>query len=155
PAFTGFGQNIRALPRIPAPAQRFATEVTPDCLSGDVWCPQRIESSLDGTITTPTHYSWNVSFGRKLPFGMYFEASYIGRKARHLLGARDIMALNNLKDSAGTDWYTAAGKISDLREANVPFDTPGLNIPYFTNIFGAGMNTRVRQIINDELGFDD
>ncbi len=155
PLFTGFNQNIRTLPGIPAPAQRFETDVTPACLSGAVWCPQRIESSLDGTITTPTHYQWNVSWGRQLPKGMYFEASYIGRKARNLLAAHDIMALNNLQDGSGTDWYTAAGQIHDLRAANVPFDSPSVNIPYFNNIFGPGMQTRVRDIIEREFGFID
>jgi hypothetical protein len=155
PLFTGYGQNIRVLPGIPAPTQRFSTEVTADCLSGAEWCPQRIESSLDGTIKTPTHYTWNVSYGRKLPFGMYVEASYIGRKARNLLGARDVMALNNLVDSTGTDWYTAAGRLHDLRAANVAFDSPSVNIPYFNNIFGAGMPNRVRAIIDREFGFDD
>lgn len=135
PLFTGFGQNIRLLPGIPAPTQRFSTEVTPGCLAGTEDCPQRIESSLDGTITTPTHYSWNVSFGRQLPFGMYVEASYIGRKARNLLGARDVMALNNLVDRAsGMDWYTAAGILHDLRARNTPVTSVG-NIPYFQNLF--------------------
>jgi hypothetical protein len=120
-----------------------------------VWCPQRIESSLDATITTPTHYSWNVSWGRQLPKGMYFEAAYIGRKARNLLAAYDIMALNNLKDTAGMDWYTAAGMVHDLRAAGVAFDSPSVNIPYFNNIFGAGMPARVRAIIEREFGFDD
>lgn len=156
PRFTGFGQNIRLLPGIPAPVQRFSTEVTPACLSGAEWCPQRIESSLDGTIITPTHYSWNVSYGRQLPHGMYLEASYIGRKARNLLGARDVMALNNLVDrQSGDDWYKAAGKIHDLRAANVPFNSASVNIPYFTNIFGLGMGNKVRAIILREFGFDD
>ncbi len=155
PLFTGFNQNIRALPGIPAPVQRFAEPVSPECLAGIEWCPQRIEVSLDRTITTPTHYSWNVSYGRELPFGMYFEGSYIGRKARNLLGARDVMALNNLVDTSGMDWYTAAGMVHDLRAANVAFDSPSVNIPYFNNIFGAGMPARVRAIIEREFGFDD
>ncbi len=156
PRFTGFGQNIRALPGIPAPVQRFSTDVTAACLNGTEWCPQRIESSLDGTITTPTHYSWNVSYGRQLPFGMYLEASYIGRKARKLLGARDVNALNNLVDQQSkADWYTAAGQIHDLRAANVAFDSPSVNIAYFNNIFGANMPARVRAIIAREFDFDD
>ena len=156
PLFTGFNQNIRALPGIPAPAQRFATEVTPECLSGAEWCPQRIETSLDGTIVTPTHYSWNLSYGRQLPKGMYIEASYIGRKARNLLASRDIMALNNLVDrTTQTDWNQAAGLVHDLRAADVPYDSPSVNIPYFNNIFGAGMPARLRAIILREFGFDD
>lgn len=135
PLFTGFGQNIRALPGIPAPTQRFATDATPGCLDGTEECPQRIESSLDGTITTPTHYSWNVSYGRELPGGLYVEGTYLGRKARNLLGARDVMALNNFVDTrSGMDWYTAAGMLHDLRARNTPVSQVG-NIPYFQNLF--------------------
>ncbi|MGB7207307.1 MAG: TonB-dependent receptor [Pyrinomonadaceae bacterium] len=135
PLFTGLNQNIRTLPGIPAPVQRFATSVTPGCLAGTEECPQRIESSLDGTITTPTHYSWNFTYGRQLPKGMYIEASYIGRKARNLLGARDVNALNNLVDrQSGMDWYTAAGILHDLRLANTPINSVAA-IPYFENLF--------------------
>ncbi len=137
PPLTGLDQNIRALPGIPAPSQRFATEATPECLAGLVRCPQRIESSLDATIKSPTHYTWNVSWGRQLPKGMYFEASYIGRAARDLFGARDVMALNNIVDPAsGMDFYTAAGILHDLRAANTPI-TSIQNIPYFQNLFPA------------------
>lgn len=155
PLFTGFSQDIRSLPGIPAPTQRFATDVTPRCLAGIDSCPQRIETSLDATITTPTHYTWNVSYGRQLPWGMYAEASYIGRAARNLLASRDIMALNNLKDSAGTDWYTAAGMVHDLRAANVPFDSASVDIAYFNNIFGADMPGRVQQVVLRDFGFFD
>ena len=135
PLFTGLGQNIRALPGIPPPTQRFAEPVSADCLAGLEECPQRIEVSLDRSITTPTHYSWNVSYGRKLPFGMYLETSYIGRKARKLLGARDVMALNNIVDQASKmDWYTAAGILHDLRARNTPIDQVP-NLPYFQNLF--------------------
>lgn len=135
PRFTGFGQNVRALPGIPAPAQRFATEVTAACLSGAERCPQRIESSLDATIKTPTHYTWNVSYGRSLPKGMYFEASYVGRIANNLLATRDVQALNNIVDPAsGQDWYTAAGILHDLRAANTPIDRVQA-LPFFQNLF--------------------
>jgi hypothetical protein len=135
PRFTGFGQNVRALPGVPAPAQRFSTEVTPGCLAGTEDCPQRIETSLDGTIVSPTNYTWNISYGRQLPKGMYFEATYTGRKARNLLAARDVNALNNLVDPrSGMDWYSAAGMLHDLRARNVPI-TSIPNIPYFQNLF--------------------
>ncbi|MCB1024558.1 MAG: carboxypeptidase regulatory-like domain-containing protein, partial [Acidobacteria bacterium] len=124
--FTGFDQDIRALPGIPAPQQRFSTPADE---------AQRIEVSLDSTIQSPVNYVWNVSWGRSLPKGMYLEASYVGRKARHLFATRDIMALNNLVDPAsGMDWYTAAGMLAQLRLA----DTPNANvpaIPYFENLF--------------------
>ncbi len=132
PRFTGFGQNVRSLPGIPAPTQRFSTPADER---------QRIETSLDATITTPTHYTWNASFGRSLPKGMYIEASYIGRSARNLLATRDVLALNNLVDpQSGMDWYGAAGLLADARLANVPINQLG-PIPYFENLFpGVGGN---------------
>lgn len=146
PLFTGFNQDVRALPGIPAPLQRFSTPADE---------AQRIETSLDSTITSPTHYSWNLTYGRSLPKGAYFEASYIGRAARNLFATRDVMALNNLVDPAtGMDWYTAAGILHDLRLA----DTPNANvqaIPYFENlfpgavgIFGAPGTTATQGIYN-------
>lgn len=138
PLFTGFNQDVRALPGIPAPVQRFSTPA--DEL-------QRIESSLDATIKSPIHYSWNVSYGRQLPKGMYFEASYIGRKARNLFGSRDIMALNNLVDPAsGVDWYTAAGMLVDAQKAGVSYLDIG-PIPYFENLF-----PNARTVLNTDFG---
>ncbi|MBK9155230.1 MAG: hypothetical protein IPM25_13605 [Chloracidobacterium sp.] len=126
PLFTGFNQDIRALPGIPAPEQRFSTPADE---------AQRIESSLDATIESPQHYSWNFSYGRQLPKGMYFEASYIGRSARKLFGSRDVMALNNLVDPrTGMDWYTAAGILHDARAANTPLGSLA-TVPYFENLF--------------------
>ncbi|MEP7149626.1 MAG: carboxypeptidase-like regulatory domain-containing protein, partial [Acidobacteriota bacterium] len=145
PQFTGFNQNIRSLPGIPAPVQRFSTAVDPACLAGTVACPQRIESSLDATIKSPIHYSWNVSWGRRLPKGLYFETSYIGRRARNLFAARDIMALNNIVDPAsGMDWFSAAGILHDLRAANTPIHLVP-TIPYFQNLF-PGYTTTVNGV---------
>jgi hypothetical protein len=135
PLFTGFNQDIRTLPGVPAPPQRFSADVTPGCLAGTEPCDTSIEVALDGNIKTPRHYVWNVSWGRQLPGGMYFEASYIGRKARHLLAARDVMALNDLVDKqSGMDWYTAAGMLNNLRNANTPVSSVGA-IPYFEHLF--------------------
>ena len=134
PLFTGFNQNIRMLPNISAP-NRFQTPPDED---------QRIESSLDSTITSPTHYTWNLSYGRQLPKQLYFEASYIGRSARNLFGSRDVMALNNLRDPiSGQDWYGAAGRLHDLRAANTPVGSVP-NIAYFNNFFpNAGQSLAV------------
>lgn len=137
PLFSGFGQNIRALPGIPAPTQRFSTPADEQT---------RIESSLDQTITSPTHYSWNVSYGRQLPKGMYFEASYLGRAARNLFGSRDVVALNNLVDPSGTDWYTAAGKLVDAQKAGVNYNSIA-NIPYFEYFFPNAMT-----VLNADFG---
>jgi hypothetical protein len=138
PRFTGFGQTIRSLPGVP-PIDRFMTPADE---------AQRIESSLDATLVSPTHYSWNVSYGRQLPKGMYVEASYVGRKARNLLATRDIMALNNLVDKkSGVDWYTAAGLLNDLRDSNTPLSGVG-TIPYFQNIF-PNLGPRLAALFDD------
>ena len=131
PLFTGFGQDVRALPGIPAPEQRFMTPADER---------QRIETSLDATIVSPINYQWNFSWGRSLPKGMYFEASYIGRAARNLFATRDVMALNDLVDPAsGMDWYTAAGMLVDARLADTPV-TSVAPIPYFENLFPGALN---------------
>jgi hypothetical protein len=136
PRFTGFDQDVRALPGIPAPAQRFSTPADQ---------AQRIETSLDATIKSPIHYTWSLSYGRQLPKGAYFEASYIGRAARNLFATRDVMALNNLVDPAsGMDWYTAAGILHDLRAANTPIDQVQ-SLPFFQNLF-PGYTTTVNGV---------
>lgn len=129
PLFTGFGQDLRNLPGITVPAAlKFPLNQPADEA-------QRIESSLDDTLVTPINYSWNVSIGRKLPAGLFVEASYIGRRARNLLATRDVMALNNIVDpKSGLDWYTAAGTLHDLRSANTPINKIQ-PIAYFENLF--------------------
>ncbi len=129
PLFTGFGQQVRNNPAfsgVPPLDNRF---MTPD--DGAL----RIEFSLDSTLKSPINYSWNATYGRRLPKGFYIEASYVGRKARNLLVQRDIMAPNNLRDPAsGTDWYTAAGGIYDHFYSGGTYDTIGA-IAYFENLF--------------------
>lgn len=137
PLFTGFNQNIRALPGIPAPTQRFSTPADEQT---------RIESSLDQSIVSPQHYTWSVSYGRQLPKGMYFEATYLGRSARKLFGSRDVMALNNLVDPAGMDWYTAAKMLVAAQKAGTPFNSIG-NIPYFEYFFPNAMT-----VLNNDFG---
>ena len=126
PQFTGFGQDISTLPGLSAPTQIFNFPSDGR---------QRIQTSLDTDLTSPTSYSWNVSYGRSLPKGMYFEANYVGRAARNLLGSRDIMALNNLVDPvSGMDWYTAAGMLVDANFNGIAV-LDIAPIPYFENLF--------------------
>ena len=70
--------------------------------------------------------------------GLLFQASYVGRLARHLLATRDVMALNNLKDpKSGMDWYTAATMLEKQRQLGT--DPANIQpIPYFENILPAG-----------------
>jgi hypothetical protein len=129
PRFTGFGQDIRSLPGIDVPSSLTFPLVTPSDEA------QRIESSLDDGIRTPVNYSWNLSYSREFKGGLTFEASYVGRRARKLLLTRDIMHLNNLVDpKSGTDWYTAARQLADLRSQNVRVSNVR-PIAYFENLF--------------------
>jgi hypothetical protein len=129
PQFTGFNQSLRDMGGLPIPGQlEFPLEKPADER-------QRIEMTLDDSLTTPVNYSWNLSWGRELPHGLFVEASYIGRAARDLLAQRDIMHLNNLKDPAsGQTWYEAAGILEDNRLKGTAIeDIPEL--PFFTNMF--------------------
>jgi len=95
---------------------------------------QRIESSLDSSITTPYNYNYNFSWGRDFGKGYSLEVSYVGRNARNLLVSRDVMHLNNLKDpKSGDDFYSAMSKLIALRYAK-PSITSVAKIPYFENI---------------------
>ncbi|HKS41974.1 MAG TPA: hypothetical protein VJX74_15270, partial [Blastocatellia bacterium] len=129
PRFTGFGQDVRSLPLISVPGKLTFPLQTPADEAA------RIESSLDDTIITPSNYSWNFTYERKLRGGLLVQASYIGRLARNLLVTRDIMALNNLVDpKTGVDWYTAAGQLANFREKGTAI-TAVPKIPYFENLF--------------------
>ena len=146
PLFTGFGQNIRALPRIDDPGnisfprtQPF--EPSPAGFAQD----RRIETTLDSKLVAPINYAWNFTYERQLPKGLVFQTSYIGRISRNLIASRDVMALNNLKDpKSGMDWYTAAGQLEALRAAGTP-TTNVQSIAWFTNFLPAdlahGMNS--------------
>lgn len=104
---------------------------------------QRIEQSLDDTITTPYNHGINVSYGREFGHGLAVEFSYVGRFARGLLATRDIMHLNNLRDpKSGQTWYEAINKLIDLRYAAVPISSVG-PIPFFENLLpGLATSTR-------------
>ncbi|HKP72691.1 MAG TPA: carboxypeptidase-like regulatory domain-containing protein [Pyrinomonadaceae bacterium] len=96
---------------------------------------QRIEQSLDDTLTTPYNHSVSLSYGREIGRGLSFEASYVGRFGRNLLASRDIMQLNNIRDpQSGMTWYEAANKLVDLRYAAVPISSVQ-PIPFFENLF--------------------
>jgi hypothetical protein len=133
PLFTGFDPNVRSLP-FPG-----ATNPLPPQLSFPLIVPsnedQRIEVSLDNTITTPRNYSVNLSYGRELWKGLSMEASYVGRFGRNLLATRDIMQLNNIRDpQSGLTWYEAINRLVDFKYANAAI-TSIPDIPFFNNLF--------------------
>lgn len=133
PLFTGFGQAVRPLPRITIPGNLTFPQTSPMTFA------RPIQSSLDSALVAPINYSWNFTFEREMTKGMVLQVSYIGRSARNLIAARDVMALNNLKDpKSGMDWYTAAGMLEDLRRAGVSASQVA-QIPYFANLFPANL----------------
>jgi hypothetical protein len=132
PLFTGYNQDLRTLP----PPGPILSKLTFP-LSQPADERQRIEQTLDDTLTTPVNYNWNLSWGRELPHGLFIEGSYMGRAARNLLATRDIMHLNNIVDpKSGMDWYTAAGILEQHRVKGTPvMQIPA--IPFFDNLFPA------------------
>ncbi|HLG14068.1 MAG TPA: TonB-dependent receptor [Blastocatellia bacterium] len=131
PSFTGFGQAVR--PLLAAQGVTVASSVSfPQTTPADE--DQRIESSLDDTLTTPVNYSVNLSYGREVGHGLSFEMSYVGRFARDLLATRDVMHLNNIRDPrSGMDFYSAINKLIDFRYQNRAITSID-NIPFFENL---------------------
>src|SRR5215813_1435742 len=130
PRLTGLTPNVAAYPGIVLPSS-LAFPLTQPIEGGR----GRLDTAIDDSLTTPRQYTWNLTYGRELPKGFAFEASYVGRAARNLLAVRDIMALNDLVDpKSGVDWFTAAGMLANLRERNTPI-TSVQSIPYFEHLF--------------------
>jgi hypothetical protein len=149
PLFTGFGQDVRALPKITLPGtltfpqQKAANDA------------RRIESTLDEALVAPINYSWNATFERQLPKGFVVQASYIGRLGRKLLAQRDIMALNNLKDTkSGMDWYTAASILERLRASGASISSVQ-QIPYFANLYPADLAAQINANYFGEVVLDE
>ena len=130
PLFTGTNPSVRGNPQVGTIAQTLNFPLTIPANED-----QRIEQSLDDTLTTPYNYSVNLSYGRELWKGMSFETSYVGRFGRKLLASRDIMQLNNIRDpQSGMTYYEAMNRLVDFRYSNTPI-TSVPNIPFFNNLF--------------------
>lgn len=160
PLITGLGMNIKNLPFMSGPS----TLTFPQQQPADN--QRRIETSLDTDLVSPINYSWNLSYGRKLPLKMYLDVSYIGRAARNLLATRDVMTTNNIKDpKSGQTWYEAATALELQRRAGVPF-AQIQSQPFFENLYNAaaladyfgygGTNSQIvyQGMINDVGGND-
>ncbi len=134
PLFTGLGQAVRGLPGVTVPGS-ITFPRTPRTRA----FPGNIEGSLDDTIVAPTHYNYSFTYEREFSTGTIFQASLIGRNARKLLAARDVMSINNLRDPAsGLDWYTAAGQLEGFRASGRAVSSI-TQIPYFANLFPANL----------------
>ncbi|MCA1605744.1 MAG: hypothetical protein LC775_09790, partial [Acidobacteria bacterium] len=143
PLFTGFGQAIRPLPTVVVPG----TLTFPQQRSANF--ARRIESSLDGTLVSPINYSWNVSFQRDLPAGLFVEAAYIGRSARNLLAGRDAVQPNlNFTDPASRQtWIQAATILEIARAAGAAVSSIGPQ-PFFENLY-SGLGARLATGLGD------
>ncbi len=129
PAWDGTGMNIQGFPLVTPPAQLVFPLQQPQDLG------MRIEASIDRGIEAPIHYSTNLTFGRELPSKLYFEASYINRRARNLLARRDVMSPNNLRDPiSGQTYYEAATAIAQHLYAGGTVGTAPVQ-PFFENMF--------------------
>ncbi|HEU4833008.1 MAG TPA: carboxypeptidase-like regulatory domain-containing protein [Pyrinomonadaceae bacterium] len=130
PLFNGGVPDVRTLPGI---AGNFNNTISFPLLQPPNGA-QRVETSLDDTLTTPVNYSYNFSYAREVGKGLSFELGYVGRFARDLLAQRDIMHFNNLRDpKSGQTWYEAMQALIDLRYAGRPITSVG-PIPFFENV---------------------
>jgi hypothetical protein len=132
PQFTGLSQAVKGLPRLTTPLAATFPQQQP------VDDDRRIQGSLDSDLQSPVNYTWNVSYGRKLPKGMYIDASYVGRLGRNLLASRDVMAPNNIRDpQSGQTYFEAAMILEGHRRAQTPISQIP-NLPFFENTYTAG-----------------
>lgn len=135
PQYTGPSMSIRSL---------FPPSQIPSSLTFPQTAPVRnpglgkIETSLDQNLVSPINYSWNVSYGRRLPGNIWIDAAYVGRKARNLLAGRDVMMLRDIKDPRSGLTYNQAATILDMQlQAGVPY-TAIANVPFFENMWAPG-----------------
>lgn len=130
PLFTGGPQDVRQLPGVAGLYSNTISFPLNQLPNG----AERIETSLDASITTPINYSYNFSYAREVGKGLSVEASYVGRFARNLLAQRDIMHFNNIRDTkSGQTFYEAMRALIDHRYAATPV-TSVLPIPFFENV---------------------
>lgn len=133
PLFNGLNPDVRGLD-FPGSTGPIPTTLNfPLTVASDE--DQRIETSLDQGITTPYNYSFNFSYGRELGKGLTFEASYVGRFARKILAARDIMQLNNIRDpQSGWTYYQAINYLIDAAYQGRAITDVG-EVAFFNNLF--------------------
>jgi hypothetical protein len=135
--------TIRGLPGIPIQTSISFPQQKPADMR------RRIEGSLDERIKTPYNLVWDLSFGRKLPGGLYLEASYIGREGHRLLATRDAATPVDLVDpKSGMHWYQAAAILQNLAIKGTPTSSVP-NLPFFQNVYAGLGNTYADFFGND------
>ncbi len=136
PPFTGFDQTVRNLRNLQLPNGNLIFPFqAPNRIS-----PTTVELGFDENLISPINYNWNLTYERALPAGLIVSVSYLGRKARNLLQARDAAAIADFFDTqSGTDWFTAATQLEVLRQQGAPVSQIQ-QIPYFANLFPANLS---------------
>jgi hypothetical protein len=138
PRFNGFDQNIRTLPNLQLPVGNLTFPLQPRTSS-----LTSNETGFDENLSAPINYSWNLTYERALPAGLVVSISYLERKARNLLQARDAAAIADFVDTqSGMDWFSAATQLEIQRQQGVPI-AQIQQIPYFANLFPADLATRL------------
>ena len=142
PVFTAFGQAIRPLPNVTVPANLAFPLTQPIDYQG------RIERGLNSKLVAPKEYVWNLTYEREMRGGLVVSASYIGRKAQHLLARLDVGAFNDIRDpQSGMDWYQA-GTILEKQRQQAGIDVSQVaSLPFFDHLFPANLAT----IMNNDV----
>lgn len=136
PLYTGPNMNIRNLPLLTIPTGLTFPQTAPSANPGN----GKVETSLDQNLVSPINYSWNVSYGRRLPWDIWVDAAYVGRLARNLLIGRDAMMLRGeIRDPRSGLTYNQAATIL---EQQLRAGTPATNVAavgFFENMWGPGV----------------
>ncbi len=134
PLYTGPSMAIRSLPNLTIPGTLTFPQTAPVRNPG----AGKIETSLDQNLQSPVNYSWNISYGRRLPGSIWVDAAYVGRLARNLLAGRDVMMLRDVRDPISGMSYNEAGTIIDrLLQANAPVSSVP-NLAFYNNMWAPG-----------------
>jgi hypothetical protein len=134
PLYTGPSMSIRALPNLVIPTNLTFPLTAPFRSPGS----GKIETSLDQNLVSPINYSWNVSYGRRLPGKIWVDVAYVARLARNLLIGRDAMMLRDIRDPISGMSYNEAATILDTQlQAGVQV-TQVASIPFFNNMWAPG-----------------
>ncbi len=134
PLYTGPSMSIRNLPNIVLPAALSFPQTAPFRNPG----AGKIETSLDQNLVSPVNYSWNISYGRRLPGNIWIDAAYVARLARHLLIGRDVMMLRDIRDPISKMSYNQAATILDIQLQNRVSAANVASIPFFDNMWAPG-----------------
>ncbi|MEJ7624564.1 MAG: TonB-dependent receptor [Pyrinomonadaceae bacterium] len=135
PLYTGPGMDIRGLGRLVLPGSLSFPLTAPQSLPGN----GKVETSLDSNLVSPINYSWNLSYGRRLPGNIWVDAAYVARLARNLLVGRDATMLRGeiLDPRSGLTYNQAATILDRQLQAGLP-GTQVAPVAFFENMWAPG-----------------